>query len=108
MRLMGSPETATTRPPREGPMQRHFSASKPDEAGCRVLRAIMSSAGPLADLVLGSTLGQVRGMMQLPAQHLAGLGVGELALFPGDRAVHHGVLDAFGRHDDALGAAWQV
>jgi hypothetical protein len=36
----GSPETATTRPPREGPMQRHFSASNPDEAGMRVFRAV--------------------------------------------------------------------
>jgi hypothetical protein len=32
----GSPATATTRPPREGPMQRHFSASKPDAALCVV------------------------------------------------------------------------
>jgi hypothetical protein len=31
--LTGSPETATTRPPREGPMQRHLSASKPGDAG---------------------------------------------------------------------------
>src|SRR5687768_1360868 len=41
----------------------------------------------------------------LTAQHLARLGIGELALLPGQRAVDDGVLDALRRHDDTLGAA---
>src|SRR5688572_25820418 len=44
----------------------------------------------------------------LTPQDPARPGVGELALLPGDGAVHHRVLDALRRHDDALGAARQV
>src|SRR5919109_1198478 len=44
----------------------------------------------------------------LSPQYLPGLGLGELPLLPGDRAVDDGVLDALRRHDDALGAARQI
>ena len=44
----------------------------------------------------------------LTAQHLARLGLGELALLPGQRAVDDSVFDALRWHDDALGATRQV
>src|SRR5215467_15240308 len=42
------------------------------------------------------------------AQHLTRRRARDLAVFPGHRAVDHGVLDAARRHDHALGPAGQI